>query len=166
MNDVSEFYENCPSIDGFLHIPEMNLFIPSPSMPEIDIHAIGGKQGDYEALWHAVPSKQCVINALRTTSFPKFMSEQKSYCRKKSHNLRLYPACRGLLNKDSMTLTVSVYMVQKYYNFDEKLNGSNDIGRKLIECGVLFDASPGDDISVMVAPKKTNEQKSVPLILM
>ena len=63
MNDVSEFYENGPSIDGFLHIPEMNLLIPSPLMPEIDIHAIGGKQGDYEALWHAVPSKQCVINA-------------------------------------------------------------------------------------------------------
>ena len=64
VNDVSEFYKNSPSIDGFLHIPEMNLFIPSPLMPEIDIHAIGGKQGDYEALWHAVPSKQCVINAL------------------------------------------------------------------------------------------------------
>ena len=65
-----------------------------------------------------------------------------------------------------MTLTVSVYMVKKYYTFDEKLKGSNDIPRKLIECGVLFDANPGDDISVMVAPKKTKEQKSVPLILM
>ena len=50
VNDVYEFYENSPSIDGFLHIPEMNLFILSPLMPEINIHAIGGKQGDYEAL--------------------------------------------------------------------------------------------------------------------
>ena len=45
MNDISEFYENSPSIDGFLHIPEMNLFIPSSLMLEIDIQAIGGKQG-------------------------------------------------------------------------------------------------------------------------
>ena len=114
MNDVSEFCKNSPSIDGFLHIPEMNLFIPLPLMPEIDIHAIGGKQGDYEALWHAVPSKQCVINALQTKSFPKLMSEQRSYCRKKSHNLKLNSACRGLLHEDAR----------------------HNIPRKLIECGI------------------------------
>ena len=95
VNDVSEFYENSPSIDGFLHIQEMNLFISSPLMLEIDIHVIGGKQGDYEALWHAVPSKQCVTNALQTKSLLKLMSEQRLYCRKKSHNLKLNSACRG-----------------------------------------------------------------------
>ena len=164
MNSVSEFYENSPSIDGFLHTPEMNFFIPLPLMPEIDIHAIGGKQGDYEALCHAVPSKQCVINALQMKSFPKLMSEQRSYSRKKSHNLKLNSACRGLLHEDSRPLTVGVNMVKKYYTFDERLKGSNDIPRKLIECGIVFDASPGDDILVIVAPKKTDEQKSAPLI--
>ena len=64
VNDVSEFYDNRHSIDGFLHIPEMNLFSSSPLMPEINIHATGGKQGDYEALWHAVPSKQCVMSSM------------------------------------------------------------------------------------------------------
>ena len=57
-------------------------------------------------------------------------------------------------------------MVQKYYTLDERLKGSNDIPRKLIKCGIVFDASPGNDISVIVAPKKTNQQKSAPLILM
>ena len=57
-------------------------------------------------------------------------------------------------------------MVKKYYTFDERLKGSNDIPRKLIKCGIVFDASPGDDISVIIAPKKIDEQKSAPLILM
>ena len=111
-------FKNSPSIDGFLHIPEMNLFILSHLMPEIDIHSIGGKQGDYEALWHAVPSKECVINALQMKSFLKLMSEQRSYCRKKLHNLKLSSACRGLLHEESRPLTVGVYMVKKYCTFN------------------------------------------------
>ena len=75
-------------------------------------------------------------------------------------------ACRGLLHEESRLLTVGVYVVKKYYSFDERLKGSNDIPRKLIECGIVFDTSPGNDIPVIVTAKKTDEQKSAPLILM
>ena len=40
-------------------------------------------------------------------------------------------ACRGLLHEESRPLTVGVYMVKKYYTFDERLKG------------IVFDASPG-----------------------
>ena len=63
MNNLSEFYKKRPSIDGFLHIREINLFIPSPLMPEIDIaNKVIMKPFGMQSLVSNVSSMHCKQN--------------------------------------------------------------------------------------------------------
>ena len=50
-------------INGILHIPELNFFIPSPLDSDISIHALGGLKHTYEGIWHGILSRDCAYHA-------------------------------------------------------------------------------------------------------
>ena len=52
---------NTPMIDGMLHIPELQFFIPSPLDGDIEVRTLGGQKDANEGSWHAVPSRDLCI---------------------------------------------------------------------------------------------------------
>lgn len=70
-NQIKELgVESTPLIDGFLYLPQYNLFIDSPNTC-VDIHGLGDMKGDYGSTPHCVPNAESVLRSGKVGAFPK-----------------------------------------------------------------------------------------------
>ena len=58
------------SIDGYMYLPELRLFIDNPK-DMADVHALAGMNNAYKALWHCVPSESTVLLAKMMNLHPQ-----------------------------------------------------------------------------------------------
>ena len=101
---------NTPMIDGMLHIPRLQFFIPSPLDADIDVHALGGQKDAYEVLWHAIPSRDCAYSAAVNRIHPCPMQHDNTFAllMKREYKIGMTYSMGLPLNGQSATIHVIV----------------------------------------------------------
>ena len=116
-----------------LHIPELNVFIPSPLDGDINVYALGGQKPTHEGMWHGVPSRNCVYHTagIRVHLHPMALDNSFAIITKREYKIgNVYSVGLPLNSKSS-----SVYV--------------NMILFPLIKIGYYFLPEPNANVSML-----------------
>eukprot|EP00977_Amphora_coffeiformis_P020472 scaffold8295_cov87-Amphora_coffeaeformis.AAC.1 len=136
-----------PLISGFVHVPEVNIFLPSP-IDHVHIHW-------FDDFIHCVPNKKCVVRVAKRGIYPKPWHESPATYRRVQLPSIDYS---GTVDHDNM-IKFDFYTIPKRIHMNlSDIRGGNDIPDVFVQCGYVFEPKPGADVSVVFVPKNNRGQ--------
>ena len=155
------------SIDGYMYLPELSLFIDNPQ-DVVDVHAFAGMNNAYKALWHCVPSESTVLQAKMMNLHPQRLFDTKHYYKLEKLMVSIPDMWGRTRVEDAKVenVTVDLYTILKRHKeFDTNRKGYNELSPQEICKGYLFEPVSDGDVSVVIAPEERDCGHSVLVLL-